>query len=122
MVDILRGHAPAQMWLRELGSAELGVPGLVAMELVQGCRNRAERSKVERLLRRHRLFWPTPHDCERAYSIFSRHHLSHGIGILDALIAATAVGLGVTLVTFNQKHYNVIGSLQVQSPYSRSVS
>ena len=42
MVDIMRRYAPAVAWLDSLGSETTGLPGLVAMELLQGCRNREE--------------------------------------------------------------------------------
>jgi predicted nucleic acid-binding protein len=42
MVDILRGYEPARQWLESATSQEIGVPGLVAMELLQGCQNGRE--------------------------------------------------------------------------------
>jgi len=42
MVDVLRRHTPATVWLASLGAEAVGIPGLVAMELVQGCRDRQE--------------------------------------------------------------------------------
>jgi predicted nucleic acid-binding protein len=52
MVDIMRRHPPAVAWLDVLGTEVVGIPGLVAMELLQGCRNREEqprsRSRVDR--------------------------------------------------------------------------
>ena len=50
---------------------------------------------------------------------FSSHHLSHGLGILDALIAETAVGCEAQLATFNKKHYRVVDALQMIQPYPR---
>lgn len=41
MIDILRQYKPALDWLKMLNNEEIGIPGLVAMELIQGCRNRA---------------------------------------------------------------------------------
>jgi len=35
------------------------------------------------------------------------------------LIAATALGLGATLCTFNVKHYRNIAGLAVEQPYAR---
>jgi predicted nucleic acid-binding protein len=119
MIDILRRYEPAMAWLRSLGSEELALPGLVAMELLQGCRNRTEQRRVDRTLRPYRLYWPTQADCERAFQDYATFHLSHQLGILDALIAETAVGLGVALATFNEKHYRVVPTLQTLQPYER---
>jgi len=119
MVDVLRRYEPATAWLASLGAEAVGIPGLVAMELVQGCRSRQEQQQAETLLRPFVLYWPTQTDCARAFDDFAASHLSHGIGILDALIAETAVGLGVELVTFNAKHYAVVDLLQTAQPYHR---
>jgi predicted nucleic acid-binding protein len=111
MIDLMRGHEPAISWLDSLGAEAVGIPGLVAMELIQGCRDRAEQQQVERALRAHALYWPTERDCIRALDSFVEYHLSHGIGVLDALVAETAVGLGLQLATFSERHYRVIGAL-----------
>jgi predicted nucleic acid-binding protein len=120
MIDILRRHDPALDWLRELGDESIGLPGLVAMELLQGCRNQTEQRRVEGVLQAYILYWPTHTDCRRAIDSFVATHLSHGIGVLDALIAETAIGLGVPLATFNQKHYRAIAALQTVQPYIHS--
>jgi predicted nucleic acid-binding protein len=87
---------------------ELALPGLVAMGLLQGCRNGAEQRRVERILRPYRVYWPSHADCERAFQDYAMYHLRHALGILDALIAETAVGLGVPLATFNDRHYRLV--------------
>jgi len=38
----------------------------------------------------------------------------------DALIAATAIGRGAALVTFNTKHFAVVPGLATEQPYDRS--
>jgi predicted nucleic acid-binding protein len=48
---------------------------------------------------------------------FVAFRLSHGIGLLDMLIAHTAVGLNELLATFNVKHYSVITTLATVQPY-----
>lgn len=119
LIDVLRAHAPALHWLEGLGDAPVGLPGLVALELVQGCRNRHEQWRVENAIRKYQLFWPTAGDSDRALRSFSSVHLKSGIGILDALIAETAIGLGVPLATFNARHYRVLRTLSTIEPYSR---
>ena len=116
IVDFLRGHPPAVAWLTAL-PPPIGLPGLVAMELIQGCRDLVEQQRVERELRRFGLSWPTLADCQRAYHDFSAYRLSQGLGLLDALIAHTAVGLKEPLATFNVKHYRPINGLQIIQPY-----
>jgi hypothetical protein len=117
MVDILRGHPPAVAWLSRMGTAPIGLPGLVAMELLQGCQNLVQLQQLEKQIQRFSLHWPTLADCQRAYQDFAVYRLSHNLGMLDALIGATAVGLHEPLATFNLKHYGVVAGLQTIQPY-----
>jgi predicted nucleic acid-binding protein len=50
MVDILRGYQPAINWLTSASDTEIGVPGLVAMELIQGCQNAREQKRLEKAI------------------------------------------------------------------------
>jgi predicted nucleic acid-binding protein len=117
MVDILRGHDPAKAWLKS--AQEIGVPGLVVMELIQGCQNAREQRQLEKALSEYQLFWLSEEDCSRALTTFSSHHLSDHIGLLDALIAETAIGADAELATFNIKHYRVLRGLKTVQPYGR---
>jgi predicted nucleic acid-binding protein len=116
-VDILRGHPPAVSWLQGLGSAPLGLPGIVVMELIQGCQSKPEQQRVERIFGRYALYWPGEADCQRALTDFAEYHLSHNLGLLDALIGHTAVGLSEELATFNVKHYSAVARLRTIQPY-----
>jgi predicted nucleic acid-binding protein len=49
MIDILRGHPPALQWLKSLGGEEIGLCGIVVMELIQGCQNQGEIRKLEKI-------------------------------------------------------------------------
>jgi hypothetical protein len=120
MVDLLRQYPPAVAWLDSLGEEEIILPGFVVMELIQGCRNKAEQEKVERELGAYRVVWPSPETCNEALSVFTRYHLSHGLGILDALIGQMAVALDLPLYTFNKKHYAPIPNLKTVQPYKKS--
>jgi len=118
LIDILRQYPPALAWFRS--SPELlYAPGFAVMELVQGCRNKAELRRVQRLAALLPIVWPTDADCRRALADFTLYHLSHNLGLLDSLVAATAVGRGATLCTFNVKHFWVVPGLVTEQPYSR---
>ncbi|MGL4461122.1 MAG: type II toxin-antitoxin system VapC family toxin [Planctomycetia bacterium] len=118
LIDVQRGHAPAVAWFSSLSDLP-GVPGLVVMELVQGCRDSRQVRGVLRLAGPLPVVWPTADDGRRALTDFSTFHLSHGLGLLDALIAATAVGAGAELCTFNAKHYRFVPGIAIVQPYQR---
>jgi len=120
MVDLLREYLPAVAWLDSIGEEEIILPGFVVMELVQGCRNKAEQEKVKKELGVYSIAWPSPEMCDEALSVFARYHLSFGLGILDALIGQMAVVLNLPLYTFNQKHYAAIPELKTVQPYEKS--
>ncbi len=118
LVDIQRGHAPALAWFNGLGEVP-SVPGFVVMELVQDAENLQQMRRALKLVAPLPVVWPTEADCNRALSDFAAYHLSHGLGLLDALIAACAVGLSATLCTFNVKHYQHVPGLLMAQPYVR---
>ena len=89
------------------------------MELLQGCQNKGEQEKVERALADYAVVWQTKEMCDQAITVFARYHLSHRLGILDALIGQLAVSLQIPLYTFNEKHYAAIPGLQTIQPYAK---
>jgi predicted nucleic acid-binding protein len=118
LIDVQRGHPPALAWFAALTDLP-AVPGLVVMELVQDARNTQEVRQAMKLVVPLRVVWPAEADCARALSDFTAYHLSHGLGLLDALIAACAIGQSATLYTFNDKHYRVVPGLVMAKPYTR---
>ncbi|MGE3540207.1 MAG: PIN domain-containing protein [Candidatus Tectimicrobiota bacterium] len=118
LIDVQRQHAPALAWFVGLTTVP-GVPGFVVMELIQDAQNTAQVREVLKLVAPLPVFWPTAADCQRALHHFTAYHLSHNLGLLDALIAACAVGLSATLYTFNVKYYHVVPDLTIAQPYTR---
>ena len=119
MIDYLRGFEPARLWFESVREQEIGLPGLVAMELLQGCQNAREQSRVEKALRSFTIYWADAEHSERALRNFASFRLSHQLGLLDALIAESAIGQNAELATFNRKHYSVIRELKIVQPYKR---
>jgi len=89
------------------------------MELVQGCRTKSEQDKLQKQIAHFQVAWPSSAFCDAALAAFSQLHLSHNIGLLDSLIAFTALELDKPLHTFNKKHYAAISALKVVQPYPR---
>jgi len=118
LIDFQRRHPPAVAWFANLTNLP-AVPGLAVMELIQSARNRREVQQSLRLVAPFQVVWPTDADCARALADYMIYHLSHGLGLVDSLIAACAVGLSATLYTFNTKHYRVVPKLVIAQPYTR---
>jgi predicted nucleic acid-binding protein len=118
LIDVQREYTPALTWFATLSELP-SVPGVVVMELVQDAKNMQQVRQALRLVAPLPIVWPTESASQRALSDFTAYHLSHGTGILDALIAACAIGLSATLCTFNVKHYRMISGLVTAQPYIR---
>jgi len=118
LIDVQRGHPPAVAWYTSLPVYPT-VPGLIIMELMQDTRNKREVEQALRLVKPLPVAWSTNADCERALQDFRTLHLSYSLGLIDSLVAATALGLGATLCTFNVKHYRAIAGLVTEQPYRR---
>ncbi|PYQ68482.1 MAG: VapC toxin family PIN domain ribonuclease [Acidobacteria bacterium] len=118
LIDIQRGRPQALAWFS--GLTELpAVPGFVAMELIQGAQNAQQVRDALKLVSPLPIVWPTEADCARALSDFAALHLTQGLGLLDSLIAACALGRSATLCTFNSKHYRAVAGLVIQEPYKK---
>jgi predicted nucleic acid-binding protein len=118
LIDVQRRHPPAIEWFASLTELP-AVPGYVVLELIQDARNQREVQNALKLVSPLQIVWPTAVDSNQALSDFAAHHHAHGLGLIDALIAATARGLGASLLTFNEKHYRPIADLHAIQPYTR---
>ena len=119
LIEFLRGNGRAGIWLKASQEQVLGIPVLAFMEVLQGARSRREQRMLTEQLSMYTIVHPDGGDSEQALSWFEEFHLSHGVGILDCLIAAIAVRIGKPLYTFNLKHFQVFPALDAREPYER---
>lgn len=119
MIDLQHNRYGAAAWFASLDLAHVAVPGFVAMELGQDARNAQEARSCDAILRRLRIVWPSAQAMDAARMDFRALHLSHSLGLIDALNGATARELGATLCTFNVRHYRMVPGLTTEQPYTR---
>ena len=116
LIDYLRGH-PAAISVVEERIGESLLSALTVAELYQGVREGKERLKLARTLSAFSILPVTQEIAERG-GLFSRDfRKSHGCGLADCLIAATADSHGLTLLTLNVKHYPMLDD--VEAPYAK---
>jgi predicted nucleic acid-binding protein len=117
LIDYLRGDAQAVTYLEGLEGVQL-LSAISVAELYAGVREGAERKALDEFVE---AFERAPVDTAIASmgGLFRRDYgKSHGTGLADALIAATAEVRGASLVTLNEKHFPMLESVIV--PYRKS--
>jgi predicted nucleic acid-binding protein len=120
LIDVQRGYAPALEWFAGLSFVP-AIPGYVAMELLQDAKNRHQVRQVVELVNPLPIIWPSPQACDTALVYFREYHLSHGLGLLDTLIAACALERELALCTFNVRHFRSVPGLSLEQPYGRQM-
>lgn len=110
----LRGYRQAAERLDRLSSFSLSAMNY--LELIQGMRNKAELATVQKMLalRKANVLPLTPAITRRATGLMEALALSHGLQASDALIAATALEHGLSILTGNTKHFEAVGGLGVE--------
>ena len=85
------------------------------MELVQGMRNKKELSLLRKALKswNTKIIYITEEISSKAMFYVEQHYLSHSVELADALIGATAVSHGLSLLTGNDRHYKIVKEIKL---------
>jgi len=85
------------------------------MELVQGMRNKTELNSLRKSLHEWntKVLYISEDISAKAMFYVEQHYLSHSLLLADALIGATAIAYGQSILTGDDKHYKMIKDLQV---------
>ena len=112
LIWMTRGHAGATTRLQTL--IPWRISAVTYIELAQGCRNKQEleRAKKGLSLCRTEILPISVTISERAMQLIDAYTLAQGLQLGDALIAATALEHGLTVLTANIKHFGQIEGLQ----------
>jgi predicted nucleic acid-binding protein len=118
LIAIWRGDAQAQAWLPTLPSTMvIGLPVLVAMELLDGARDTAEQRRATKMIDLYPIVYVEQQDSLWAQTQHAKYKLSHNVGILDALIASAAARLKIPIYTLNTKHFSPLPDVTAIRPY-----
>lgn len=91
-------------------AAERAISAVTYMELLQGVRNKREMISMKRFLSTlgFSVLPVTANMSSRAVSIMENTALKSDLGVCDALIFATALDMGDTLLSGNAKHFKEV--------------
>lgn len=114
LIDFLRARDRAREYIRALTSRPF-ISAITVGELYAGVRDGPERAQLDQLVAGFRVV-PTSERIAIEGGLFARQYRpTHGTGLVDAFIAATASVGGFVLVTLNAKHFPMLANVVV--PY-----
>src|SRR6266849_1348534 len=103
LVDAGRAVEDAVDYLyRKHRPSSFAVSVITQMELMVGCRSRAELRKLDKFLKQFSVIKVSHLISDKAIELLRVYRLSHGLLIADSLIAATALVMKMPFVTNNQ--------------------
>jgi predicted nucleic acid-binding protein len=116
MIDFLRGN-PKAVALIKTHSTRIILSAIVVAELYAGVRGDKELQTLDSLVSLFRII-PVSPELARQGGLFKNEYTkSNGIGLADAIIAASAKAEQAELTTLNVKHYPMFKGLR--PPYKK---
>lgn len=110
LVDFFRGYDKAVDFVNTY-SSRIILSSMVVAELYAGVKGDAEQSTLENFISLFRVI-PVTTEIAKVGGLYRRDYgKSHGIGLADAIVAATAEAENADLTTLNTKHYPMIKGL-----------
>lgn len=116
IIDYLRNDAQAVTYIENQLSAQMLLSVINVAELYAGIRNKEEKQAIENFLRVFEIISINKEIAEQGGEFRKTYGKSHGTGLADALIAATAIQQNATLITLNIHHYPMIEAI---TPYKK---
>ena len=111
LVDFLRGHDKAVAFVNT-HSARIILSAIVVAELYAGVKGNEEHVALKGFVSLFRVV-PVSAEIAEAGGLYKRDYgKSHGVGLADALLAATAEAEDAELKTLNRKHYPMLKGLR----------
>ena len=115
LIDVSRSNDAAIDFLDQLGDS-WSISIITALELIVGARNKKEVAQIDQLVAAYSAIPLTAEIGNSSYDLLRQFAKSHGLRVFDSLIAATAIDEGLTLVTKNKKHFQMISALKLEVP------
>jgi predicted nucleic acid-binding protein len=119
LIDYLRGIPQAVIFLKQtMANSVCHISAITVAELYAGVREGKERSILDPFIQEFQVVVVSEKIAQQGGLFKRKYGKSHGVGLADAVIAATAEDLSVGLITLNEKHYPMLKDVYV--PYQKS--
>ncbi len=111
LIDYLRGKEEAKKRLSADKDKGLGMSAITHMELMVGARNKKEVATIKKAFADFEIIELSEAISVKGRNLIEKFTKRHGLLIPDALIAATALEIGVPLATLNISDFRFIPNL-----------
>lgn len=116
IIDYLRGREQAISFFKSLDpSTDLLISTITVTELYAGVKNQKEEQLLNAFLQDFKVNAIDQTIAQKGGLIKNKYGPTHGVGIADAVIAATAIDENAKLITLNLKHFPMVE--RKESPY-----
>ena len=112
--SVFKGHVDLTNWLA--GLPDTHIDTVIYIECIQGNKANAEKRVIKRVLDAFPCLPLTPAIGARALKLIDQYSNSYNLLLPDALIAASALENGLSLITYNLKDFQFIAGLSVSAP------
>jgi len=111
LVDFLRSHSKAVAFVNA-NSARIILSSIVVAELYAGVKGHTEQTGLDSFISLFRVV-PVRAKIAKVGGLYKRNYgKSHGVGLADAILAATTEAENAKLKTLNTKHYPMLKGLR----------
>lgn len=114
LIDFLKEHQKAVTFLTHTNKSLL-FSSITVAELYSGVRDQREEKQIDELISRFEIIEVTSSIAKMGGLIKKEYNPSHGTGIADAVIAASALKENAKLITLNLKQFPMVE--KKESPY-----
>ena len=115
LVDFLRGFSIAVEYIKT-HSEDIIISAISVAELYAGVKD-SEREQLDALISLFKVIPATKEIAVTGGLLKQQYFKTHGVGLADAIIAATSINLNATLKTLNIRHFPMLKGLK--APYSK---
>ena len=111
LVDFFRGYSKAVAFVND-HSDRIILSSIVVAELYAGVKGDEEQAALDNFVSLFRVV-PISTEIAKAGGLYKRNYgKSHGVGLADAILVATAEAENAELKTLNAKHYPMLRDLR----------
>lgn len=105
---ILIDYSNEKLWIDENSFKKVYINSIVQLEFLAGSLNKREQKKLNKILTKCTLLEIDQEILNLSVELMNEYGLSHGMGVYDAIIAATCMVYDLPLWTHNKKDFKFL--------------